>query len=100
LSTFLALMGRRGLICIVDLTLVDGMAVGRGRCTALDIRLLDACGDVAAEGLAGGVLGRACHEESAAEVFSAESLARAATVVYVATLAQFALLRPAAARYG
>jgi hypothetical protein len=41
-STFLALVGQRGLICIVDLTLVDGMAVGQGPCAALDIRLLDA----------------------------------------------------------
>jgi hypothetical protein len=96
LSTFLALMGRRGLICIVDMTLVDGMAVGQGRCTALDIRLLDACGDLAADGLASGALGRASHETPAAEVLSPESLDQAATAVYVATLAQFDLLRPSA----
>ena len=96
LSTFLALVGQRGLICIVDLTLVDGMAVGQGPCASLDIRLLDACGDVVADGLASGVLGRACHETSAAEALSQENLDRAATAVYVATLAQFDLLRPVA----
>ena len=96
LSTFLALVGQRGLICIVDMTLVDGMAVGQGPCASLDIRLLDACGDVAAEGLASGVLGHGCHETSVAEVLSPENLDHAATAVYVATLAQFDLLRQAA----
>jgi len=100
LSTFLALVGRRGLICIVDMTLVDGMAVGQGPCAALDIRLLDACGDVVADGLAdlkaGGVQGRACNQDSATQVLTSESLDRAATAVYTATLAQFDLLRPVA----
>ena len=96
LSTFLALVGQRGLICIIDMTVVDGMAVGQGPCAALDIRLLDACGDVAAEGLASGVLGRGCDETSSAEVLRPENLDRAATAVYVTTLAQFDLLRPVA----
>ena len=110
LSIFLALVGQRGLICIVDLTLVDGMAVGQGPRAALDIRLLDACGDVVVEGLASIVLGPACgethesreaRETAAAEMLSPENLDRAATAVYVATLAQFDLLRPPAhfARY-
>ena len=78
LSTFLALLGQRGLIGLVDLTLVDGMTVGQGPHALLDIRLLDACGDVVAEALAAG------------------HLDRAANVVYVAALAHFELLRPAA----
>jgi len=82
LSTYLALVGRRGLVCIVELTLVDGMAVGQGPCAVLDIRLLDACGDVVADGLA-------------AEALGPQNLERAATTVYVAALAQFDLLRPA-----
>jgi len=98
LSTFLALVGQRGLICIVDLTVVDGMAVGQGPCASLDIRLLDACGDVAAEGLASCVLGRGCQESSVAEALSPENLDHAATAVYVETLAQFDLLRQAARR--
>jgi len=96
LSTFLALVGQRGLICIVDMTLVDGMALGQGPYASLDIRLLDACGDVAAEGLASGVLGRGCNESSVAEALSPENLDHATTVVYFATLAQFDLLRQAA----
>ena len=94
----------------VDLTLVDGMAVGQGPRAALDIRLLDACGDGVVEGLASIVLGPACgethesreaRETAAAEMLSPENLDRAATAVYVATLAQFDLLRPPAhfARY-
>jgi len=86
-STFLALVGQRGLICIVDMTLVDGMAVGQGPCAALDIRLLDACGDV---------LGRACGETLVVDALSPENLDRAATAVYVATLAQFDLIPPVA----
>jgi hypothetical protein len=96
LSTFLALVGQRGLICIVDMTLVDGMAIDQGPCAALDIRLLDACGDVVADGLASGVHGRAFREASAAQALMSENLDRAATAVYVATLAQFDLLRPVA----
>ena len=99
LSTFLALIGQRGLVCIVDLTLVDGMAIGLGPRASLDIRLLDACGDVVAGGLASGVSGLASGETcetSAAATLSAESLDRAATAVYVAALAQFDLLRPPA----
>ena len=96
LSTFLALVGQRGLICIIDMTLVDGMAVGQGPCAGLDIRLLDACGDVAVDGLASGVLGRAGQDTSSTEALSLENLERAATAVYVATLAQFDLLGPVA----
>ncbi|MBC7376903.1 MAG: hypothetical protein H7346_05635 [Burkholderiaceae bacterium] len=95
LSTFLAIVGQRGLICIVDLTLVDGMAIGQGPRAALDIRLLDACGDVVADGLASAWQGCASDDDSAAKVFISENLDRAATAVFVATLAAFDLLRPA-----
>jgi hypothetical protein len=96
LSTFVALVGQRGLVCIVDMTLVDGMAVGQGPCTALDIRLLDACGDVVADGLAGGALGRRFDDTSTAPPLQAESLAQAATAVYVAIVGHFDLPRPGA----
>jgi hypothetical protein len=92
MSTFLALVGRRGLICIVDMTLVDGMTVGQGPCAALDIRLLDACGDVAADRLGIGLSGCARHDVSAAGVPRLENLDRAATAVYVATLGHFDLV--------
>jgi hypothetical protein len=96
LSTFLALVGPRGLICIVDMTLVDGMAVGDGPSVALDIRLLDACGDVVADRLAGDPLGCTLDETSVLASRIAERLDRAATVVYVATLGHFDVLRPTA----
>ncbi|MCV2356525.1 hypothetical protein LNV09_20480 [Paucibacter sp. B2R-40] len=96
LSTFLAVMGQRGLICIVDITLIDGMAVGHGPCGALDIRLLDACGDVVAQGLGQGGQSPPWHEISLAEPLSAASLERAVTAVYVASLAHFELLQPLA----
>jgi len=96
LSTFVALVGQRGLLCIVDMTLVDGMAVGLGPCATLDMRLLDACGDVVADGLASSVLGGSLHEASAAMAQVPENLARAATAAYVAALGHFDLLWPAA----
>ncbi|MBT9493168.1 MAG: hypothetical protein IV107_12685 [Paucibacter sp.] len=124
-STLLALVGQRGLICIVDMTLIDGMAVGQGPCAALDMRLLDASGDVVAEGLASGELSHAFHPHlsaprpvasrqaprggaettwerpgvlflESAQAFNAAHLARALTAVYVTSLAHFDLLRSAA----
>ena len=95
LSTFLALLGRRGLICIVDLTLVDGRALGQGPHAALDIRLIDACGEVVAQGLAGALPGQAELEDAADQALPAAQLGRLATVVYIATLAHFELLQPA-----
>ena len=94
LSTFLALVGQRGLICIVDMTLIDGMAMGEGQWVALDIRLLDACGDVAAEGLGKGVQGRTFQDASAAQALLKETMDQTATAIYVAALGHFCLLLP------
>jgi hypothetical protein len=92
LSTFLAVLGPRGLRCIVDVTLVDGVAVGLGPWAALDIRLLDACGDVVAEGPADG-LHVAPLSAAAAQLSRAPAaLAHACTVVYVAALVHFELV--------
>jgi len=46
LSTFLTVVGQGRLLFIVDFTLVDGMAVAGHAGAALDVRLLDASGDV------------------------------------------------------
>jgi len=96
LSTLLALVGERGLVCIIDITLLDGMALGHGPCTGLEIRLLDACGDVVTGGMPSDLEGRAFHEASAAVAFISDSLDQAATGVYVEALAHFGLLRPRA----
>jgi hypothetical protein len=93
LSTLLAVVGQRGLLFIVDITLIDGMAVNEGRHVALDIRLLDACGDVVAEGLAQGQQPCAAREAPTAAWALPEDLARAATSVYVAALGHFELLQ-------
>ena len=75
---------------------VDGMAIGQGPCAALEIRLLDACGDVVAEGLADGQPGRPGLETTAAQAVLTDNPAQAATAIYVATLGHFALIRPVA----
>lgn len=99
LSIFLSLVGERGLTCIVDMTLVDGMATCQGPCAALDIRLLDACGDVVAERLADVLPGRTGLETATAQALMSDHLDRASTAIYVATLGHFDLLRPIA-RHG
>lgn len=48
ISAFFAVAGDRGLLFILDFTLVDGMAVARHPGAAADVRLLDASGDVLA----------------------------------------------------
>jgi len=98
-SHFLALVGQRGLLCIVELTLIDGMAVGLGPKAALDFRLLDACGDVVEEGLCTGLQGCSSFETAASPALSPENLDRAATAVYLATVAHFDPER-ASARFG
>jgi uncharacterized membrane protein (UPF0127 family) len=46
LSLFLTVVGQRGLLFILDVTVIDGMAVARKQGAMLDVRLLDADGDV------------------------------------------------------
>ena len=44
-SMFLSVVGRRGLLFIVDITLIDGVKVAACPGAAVHVRLLDACGD-------------------------------------------------------
>ena len=94
LSTFLALVGQRGLVCILDLTVVDGMATGQGPHVMLEMRLLDACGDVVAEGPSSGALAHTFPAPPMGTARISKFLGSAATALYVSTLAQFDLLRP------
>ena len=48
MSMFLAVIGRSGLLFILDYTLVDGMAVARQHGAALDLRLLGSGGEAIA----------------------------------------------------
>ncbi len=91
-SVFLSVVGRRGLLCIVDFTLIDGMAVGQGHRAMLDIRLLDACGDVIAEDLAHGLTCRAEPGGAIAPPIPAWALSQAATTVFVSVLGHFDLM--------
>jgi len=75
---------------------LDACALDLGACAMVDMRLLDACGDIVADDLASGMQGTAFHEVSAAVTLISESLARAATTAYVAALAHVELLRPLA----
>jgi hypothetical protein len=85
LSTFLAVVGRRGLLLIVDITLIDGVAVGRHPGASLDVRLLDACGDIVAR------CATPLFQTSSEQVIAAAGLARSATSVYVMAMGHFDL---------
>ena len=96
LSVFLALLGPRGLIGIVDLTVMDGQAVGQAQVrvpsAALDMRLLDACGDVVAADLARHGPDRVFHDaQGAARAITPDQLDPMLTTVYLAALALFDL---------
>lgn len=104
LSVFLALLGPRGLIGIVDLTVMDGQVVGQvlGKAqaraqgkvpsAALDMRLLDACGDVVAADLARHGPDRVFHDaQGAARAITPDQLDPMLTTVYLAALALFDL---------
>ena len=91
LSTFLSLVGQRGLLCIVDLTLVDGMAVANEPGAALDIRLLDACGDLAATcspHLQGGA--SICQAKSD-DILATEQVGPRATGIYLLAMGHFGM---------
>jgi len=88
-SSLLAAVGRRGLLFIVDITLIDGMAVAGLRGATLDVRLLDACGDTVAHCSAESGSGAPVYRTSADEVIAAVDLARSATSVFVMAMGHF-----------
>jgi len=85
LSTFLAVVGRQGLLLIVDITLIDGIAVGRQPGASLDVRLLDACGDIVA------LRAAPPFQTSSEHVIAAAGLEQSATTVYVMAMGHFDL---------
>ena len=94
-SSLLAVVGRRGLLFIVDITLIDGMAVAGLRGAALDVRLLDACGDTVGHCSAAGGPGARFFRTVTDEVIAAADLARAATSVFVMAMGHFDLVTSA-----
>jgi hypothetical protein len=100
LSTFLAVMGQRGLLFIVDVTLIDGMAVAGLAGAALDVRLIDAHGDTVAHCSATPESGPLHYQTNADEIGTAAGLFRSATSVYVMAMAHFDLVSMAGHRVG
>jgi len=93
-ATVLSLENAQGLQGLIDLTLLDGPAVGLGPCVALDIRLVDACGEVVADGLARHGLGRAFNDGGPPPRWRDDEVARSLTTVLVMAVAFFDLLQP------
>jgi hypothetical protein len=91
LSTFLALVGQRGLLCMVDMTLVDGMAVAHERGAALDIRLLDACGDCAASCSPHLTDGAPAYQTTPDGILAAGQVAACATAIHLLVMGVFGL---------
>jgi len=94
-STFLAVGGQRGLIFIVDITLVDGMSVGRQLGARLDIRLLDACGDVAATCSACSSDGASAFQTLPDRILAWTQVGLCSTAVHVLAMGHFDLVAPA-----
>ena len=91
LSTFLSVMGQRGLLFIIDLTLIDGMTVARCPGSALDVRMLDASGETVAQCAAARVPGAPIYATRAGEILAAANLARCATTMFVIAVGKFDL---------
>ena len=94
-STFLSVVGQRGLLFIADITLVDGMSVGRQPGARLDIRLLDACGDVAATCSASSGDGVAAFQTLADGILAWSQVGPCSTAVQVLAIGHFGLVAPA-----
>jgi len=91
LSTFLAPVGQRGLLCMVDMTLIDGMAIARERGAALDIRLLDACGDSAARCSPHLGDGAPAYRATSDGILSIDPVAACATAIRLRVMGMFGL---------
>jgi hypothetical protein len=91
LSTFLALVGQRGLLCIVDMTLIDGMAVACEPGAALDIRLLDACGDSAARWSPHLPDGASVYQATSDRVLAVDQVGLCATAIHLLVMGIFGL---------
>lgn len=91
LSTFLAVGGKRGLLFIVDVTLIDGMAVAGCPGAVLDIRMLDASGETAAQCGATRVPGAPVYSACSGEILAAADLGRCATTMFAMAMGHFDL---------
>jgi hypothetical protein len=91
LSTFLAVMGQRGLLFIVDVTMIDGMVVAGCPGAALDVRMMDAFGDVAMQCRAATAPGARPYSARSEEILAAADLARCATTIFVMAMRYFDL---------
>lgn len=92
LSTFLAVMGRRGLLFLVDVTLADGALAFGQPGAAIDVWLLDACGDVITPCTPAPAPGVARYQTITELLANQANLARTMISVYVLALAHFGLL--------
>jgi hypothetical protein len=85
------------LLCIVDMTLIDGMAVARESGAALDIRLLDACGDCVAKCLPHLPHlphlpdGASIYQATSDAILAADQVGRRATAIHLLVMGNFGL---------
>ena len=91
LSTFMALVGQRGLLCIVDLTVIDGMKVAQVPGAALDIRLLDACGDPVARRPIHRSEGAPAYQATANDILAVHQVGPCASAIHLLVMGIFGL---------
>ncbi len=89
LSCFLAVVGRRGLLFLVDFTLLDGMVLRQCAGAALDVRLLDATGDVVDHCSPARTAASGGFSASIARVVDAAACGLSATALFVTAMGHF-----------
>ena len=83
LSTFLSVVGQRGLLFIVDVTLIDGMEVAGCPGAALDVRMLDARGETVAHCAATTEPGAPAYGARSSEILAAADLGHCVSIMFV-----------------
>lgn len=95
LSTYLAVVGQRGLLFIVDMTLIDGLAVARLRGACLDIRLLDGCGDPAVHCSPHSLDDVSAFRTTLDEIMAEDQIGPCATTICLLAMGHFGLIAAA-----
>ena len=91
LSTFLSVVGQRGLLFIVDVTLIDGMEVAGCPGAALDVRMLDARGETVAHCAAIRQPGSPAYGARSGEILAAADLGRCVNTMFAIAVGHFDL---------
>lgn len=92
LTTFLAAVGQRGLLFMVEISLLVVVQPAGQRDVMVDATLLDACGDVVAPCITAHRMVPGCRQACCEHILADTDLTRAMTSIYVLAMAHFDLV--------